>query len=279
MTAAPDYSLIHDLRTALAGHADPAKAPAQRAYMKSAMPYRGLTAPVLRTAIGPVLAARVLDDRAGWEATARALWDEATFREDRYAAIALLRHRPYAAWAAEAESVQLYRYFIETGAWWDFVDEIAANLVGTVLLAHRESEQSRMRAWAVDQHLWVRRSAILCQLTFGARTDRTLLVDTIQPNLADRDFFIRKAIGWALRQYAREQPDWVRAVVAGWDDRLSGLSRREALKHLGPGAPARRPPGEVAGCAGDTPPGAGVSPAHRATSAGRPPGCPVRGTC
>lgn len=227
-----DRSLIDDLRAALSGHADAAKAKAQQAYMKSTMPYRGLTAPVLRTAVRPVLAARLLTDRAAWEATARTLWDEAKFREDRYAALALLGYRPYSAWAIGVESVQLYRYFIETGGWWDFVDELASKFVGQVLLAHPESELGRMREWARDDHLWVRRSAILSQLTFGARTDLELLVDTIEPNLADGDFFIRKAIGWALRQCAREQPEWVRAVVDGWGDRLSGLSRREALKHL-----------------------------------------------
>ena len=228
-----DRTLIDDLRTALARHADPAKAPAQQAYMKSAMPYRGLTAPVLRAAVRPVLAAHPLGDRAAWEATARALWDEAGFREDRYTAIALLGHRPYSPWVADPESVQLYRYFIETGAWWDFVDELAATFVGTVLRAHPESESDRMRDWASDEHLWVRRSAILSQLTFGDRTDLDLLVDTIEPNIADRDFFIRKAIGWALRQYARVQPDRVRMLVDGWGEELSGLSRREALKHLG----------------------------------------------
>jgi 3-methyladenine DNA glycosylase AlkD len=89
-----------------------------------------------------------------------------------------------------------------------------------------------MRSWAVADDLWLRRTAILAQLHFGPKTDRGLLVEVIEPNLVDREFFIRKAIGWALRQYARTNPEWVRRAVDGWGDRLSPLSRREAVKHL-----------------------------------------------
>jgi 3-methyladenine DNA glycosylase AlkD len=89
-----------------------------------------------------------------------------------------------------------------------------------------------MRQWAGEEDLWLRRTAIISQLTFKERTDVGLLGDTIEPNLDDRTFWIRKAIGWALRQYARTDPDWVRETVAAYGDRLSGLSRREALKHL-----------------------------------------------
>jgi 3-methyladenine DNA glycosylase AlkD len=89
-----------------------------------------------------------------------------------------------------------------------------------------------MRAWAESDDLWLRRSSIISQLTFAERTDTALLLECIEPNLADRSFWIRKAIGWALRQYARTDPQWVRATVAGFGDRMSGLSRREATKHL-----------------------------------------------
>jgi 3-methyladenine DNA glycosylase AlkD len=89
-----------------------------------------------------------------------------------------------------------------------------------------------VRRWATEEDLWLRRSAIISQLGFKDRTDSTLLRDTIDPNVSDTSFWIRKAIGWALRQYARTDPEWVRALVGSYGDRLSGLSRREALKHL-----------------------------------------------
>jgi 3-methyladenine DNA glycosylase AlkD len=121
---------------------------------------------------------------------------------------------------------------ISTGAWWDLVDELASSRVGRILLAHNEVETPRMRSWAMSDDLWLRRSAIISQLTFAQCTDTALLLECIEPNLADGSFWIRKAIGWALRQYARTDPQWVRATVAGFGDRMSGLSRREAMKHL-----------------------------------------------
>ena len=119
-----------------------------------------------------------------------------------------------------------------TGAWWDHVDEVASHLVGGVLAGHRVEVTPVMRAWAVDDDLWVRRTAVLCQLNHKADTDTDLLHDVIEANLDDRSFWLRKAIGWALREYSRTDPDWVRAEVDQLGDRLSGLSRREATRHL-----------------------------------------------
>lgn len=90
-----------------------------------------------------------------------------------------------------------------------------------------------MRAWAVEDDLWLRRAALLCQLTHKEDTDRELLRYVIQANVDDTSFWLRKAIGWALRQFARTDPDWVREEVARLEPRISGLSRREALKHVG----------------------------------------------
>ncbi len=93
-----------------------------------------------------------------------------------------------------------------------------------------------VRQWAVDDDLWLRRTAMICQLHRKDDTDVDLLREVLEANLEDsrygREFFVRKALGWALRQHARVDPDWVRAFVAEHEDDLSGLSRREALKHL-----------------------------------------------
>ncbi len=206
--------------------------------MKSTMPFRGVTAPQLKATLRPLLAdpALRLVERDEWEATIRGLWDGAQFREERYAALAISGHHLYRPWAQERSATPLYRYLIETGAWWDFVDEIAARRGGPVLRAHPESEAQRMRSWATADCMWVRRAAILSQLSSKDETDRQLLLDCITPNLADREFFIRKAIGWSLRQYAHsgtDAADWVRHSVDQLGPRLSPLSRREALKNLG----------------------------------------------
>ena len=205
--------------------------------MKSAMPFRGITSPVLKATLRPLLVdpAFLLGDRDEWEGTIRGLWDDARYREERYAALAIAGHRLYRGWARERSAMPLYRHLVESGAWWDLVDDIAAHRVGPVLRSHPETEAARMRSWAVDGDLWVRRAAILSQLLSKEQTDRGLLLDCVTPNLADPEFFIRKAIGWSLRQYAHsgaEAADWVRLCVADLGPRLSPLSRREALKHL-----------------------------------------------
>ena len=90
-----------------------------------------------------------------------------------------------------------------------------------------------LRDWAADDDLWLRRAAVIAQVGRRDRTDLDLLVTAIEANLDDPTFWLRKAIGWALRDYARTDPAWVRGFVAVHDDRLSGLSKREALKRLG----------------------------------------------
>jgi 3-methyladenine DNA glycosylase AlkD len=223
---------------ALEKAADPGRARGQQAYMKSAMPFRGITAPELRATLRPLLAdpAYHLSGSDEWEATVRGLWDDAEFREERHAALAICGHRLYRRWARDRTAMPLYRHLVESGAWWDFVDEIASHRIGPILRAHPETESDRMRSWAADSTLWVRRAAILSQLSSKDETDRQLLLDCITPNLADREFFIRKAIGWSLRQYAHcgtPAADWVRCTVDELGPRLSPLSRREALKNLG----------------------------------------------
>ena len=229
MTA--DREVVSAIRTTLAGAGDPEVATAQQAYMKSSMPYHGVNAPRLKQALRPILAAYRPGDRADWEATVRELWDGATHREERYAATALARHRAARPWQ-DPGSLDLYRHLVVTGAWWDHVDEVAAHLVGGVLAGHRAVVSPVMRTWSRDDDLWVRRTAVLSQLRCKADTDTDLLHDVIEANINDTSFWLRKAIGWSLREYSRTDPDWVRAEVDVLGDRLSGLSRREATRRL-----------------------------------------------
>ena len=227
--------LVDELRRRIAGAGDPSRAPGMQAYMKSALPYRGVTSVPLRALTREVVAANPLPDRPTWEAVVRELWDDAEYREEWYAALAVARHPLYRGYQ-DVDTLTLYRHLLVTGAWWDVVDDIATHLVGDILAADPERVTPVMRAWAVDDDLWLRRTAVICQLGRKAATDLDLLRFALTENLEGsrhgREFFIRKAVGWALRQHARTDPAWVRAFVAAHEDRLSGLSRREALKHL-----------------------------------------------
>ena len=120
---------------------------------------------------------------------------------------------------------------VVTGAWWDLVDELAG-VIGDVLRRYPKPMRPLMRRWSTDSNMWKRRVSIICQLKFKRETDLELLYANIEPNLGDRDFFIRKAIGWALRQYAWTDPAEVARYVHANEARLSGLSKREALKNI-----------------------------------------------
>jgi len=229
--------LVDDLRRRIAEAGDPAKAPHMQAYMKSDLPYRGVTSVPLRAILREVIARHPLPDRTAWEAAVRRLWDEAEYREEWYAALAVARHRQYRGYQ-DVDTLELYRELVVAGAWWDVVDDIASHLVGDILSADPERVTPVMRAWAVDENLWLRRTALLCQIGRKDGTDTELLTFALTENLEDspygRTFWIRKAAGWALRQHARVDPDWVQAFVSEHDRNMSGLSRREALKHIGP---------------------------------------------
>ena len=118
---------LEAVTAALAAAGDPDRAAQQQRYMKSALPYRGLSSPELKVLLAPLLREHVVGSRPDWERAARTLWDEAHWREEWYAALALLRHRPYRAWAEDPAAMPLYEHLIRVGAWWDVVDEIAAD--------------------------------------------------------------------------------------------------------------------------------------------------------
>jgi 3-methyladenine DNA glycosylase AlkD len=232
-TAAADRTLIAALRRELRARADATKAPAMQAYMKSAMPYYGESSPQQKDIWRRVFRAHVLQDATSWKATTLSLWRTARFREERYAAIALTGERVYAPYQT-LDTRPLYEELIVTGAWWDYVDLIASQRIGALLQRFPRDMKPLLRAWSRSDDLWKRRTSILAQLGFKQATDLRLLYDCIDPNVSDREFFIRKAIGWALRQYAWTDPAEVRRYVRANRDRLSGLSVREALKNIGP---------------------------------------------
>ena len=226
-----DRKLLAHIREALAARAVAEKGPAMQAYMKSQLPFLGVSAPERKQACKEVLRDIKEVDRPQWRATARALWDHATHREMRYAAIALTGHRPYLR-GDDVESLPLYDHFIVDGAWWDYVDEVAIHRVGPLVKNDPETMKPRMRKWSVDADRWRRRTAIIGQIAHKGDADLDLLYACIEPSIEAKDFFLRKGIGWALRQVAWYHPDEIVRYVTRNAHRLSGLSKREALKNV-----------------------------------------------
>ncbi|WP_395309163.1 DNA alkylation repair protein [Mycobacterium sp. AMU20-3851] len=226
-----DEELIARVRRELSAAGDPDRAVAMQRYMKSEMRFHGVRRPEVRSICRIIFDEHPLHSERAVEATVEQMFTTADRREERYAALELARHRRYRSYQTP-DRVPLYRALIVAGAWWDIVDEIAANLIGPILCSDPDRVRPTIVGWATDPDLWLRRTAIIAQLAARQNTDLDLLTAVIDANADDPDFFIRKAIGWALRQYARTEPDWVRAFVAAREDRLSGLSKREACKHL-----------------------------------------------
>ena len=211
---------------------DPERAAQQQAYMKSDMPFWGIAMPQLRQLCKTLFRQYPIDDSLLWHQTIRTIWDEANHREEKHAAIELLGVTKYRKAWLQPDSLDLLKYMIQSGAWWDYVDVLATHHVGFLLQGWPSEITQQMQSWAKHPDLWIRRSAILSQLKFKERTDEALLTFAIAHSMADKDFFARKAIGWALREYAKTDPGFVVAYVTEHADSLSALSKREALKTL-----------------------------------------------
>jgi 3-methyladenine DNA glycosylase AlkD len=224
-------TLLLHLRSELKQAADSSKAPEMQKYMKSAMPYHGVPGPVLRQVFKEVFASLSFSDADSWRDTVLYIWHNARFREERYAAIALCEWKKAKAFQT-LETLPIYEEMIVTGAWWDVVDVLASRCVGLLLSRYPKSVGKEMLRWSRSEDMWKRRTSIICQLGFKEKTDLKLLYACIEPSLGSKEFFLRKAIGWALRQYAWSNPDEVRRYVRTHEHELSPLSKREALKNI-----------------------------------------------
>ncbi len=224
--------LLAKLRKALKHAADPAKAPGMQAYMKSAMPYYGVPTPLLREVCKAAFSGVEIASGAEWQEQVLEIWRNARFREERYAAISLTGDKRFRLFQTPS-SLKMYEEMIVTGAWWDYVDGIASHRVGQILKDYPAPMGRKMLSWSKSADMWKRRTAIICQLGFKTETDLGLLYACIEPSLGSREFFLQKAIGWALRQYAWTDAVEIRKFVRSNRPRLSALSIREALKNIG----------------------------------------------
>ncbi len=237
--AGANVTLIEILKEQLSAGADPERAAGQGQYMKRALPFLGLRVPEVRRITALVERQHPLGSFGEWQATVQALFFDAQHQEERYAAAALCGLRRYRAYQRAAALAQ-YERMITAAAWWDLVDDLS-DRVGEVLLADHEKVATKLRRWAKCEDIWLRRTAIICQRKHEQQTDWKLLQDCMAPSIDSGEFFLQKAIGWALRSVAEHDPEATRRYVRDHDKRLSALSKREALKHLGQPRASRKP--------------------------------------
>lgn len=219
----------HQLRK----QANPRKAKPMAAYMKTEMPFYGVQKPARVAVLREAKKRFPITTRAQYQKAILSLW-KLTHREEKYGAIWLAQAYPE---FIVPESIPLYRRLIVEGAWWDFVDDLAIRLTGIVWLNHREVASEVMDKWidfpgVGDGNMWLRRAAIIGQIKHKAQTDEERLFDYCLRRAHEKEFFIRKAIGWALREHAYTNPRGVKSFLLKHRAKLSTLSFREAGKHL-----------------------------------------------
>ena len=236
--------LIREIRQQLSDAGDPERARNQQAYMKSTMPCYGVRLPELKRMVRNRVREQPFQSQGDLRDTVLALWRGARYREERLAAIELCELKQHDEFQT-LELLDMYEEMITSGAWWDLVDPIAGHRLRRLLEKYPKPMKRTMLEWSKtkladeaardqskDGALWKRRSAILSQLARKHETDLELLYATIEPNLQNPDFFLRKAIGWALRHHAWTDPDEIERYVEEHRDRLSTLSIREATRNL-----------------------------------------------
>jgi len=206
---------------------DAEKAPAMKAYMRDQFDFLGIPSPA-RVALGrDAIDGLAKPTEADLIAVSRALWTKREREYQYFAAWYLRRHER----VLTADFVGTARHLLTTTPWWDTIDELAQNVVGPLVRRDRVLVAT-MDEWIEDEDFWLARTAILHQNRWKADTDAERLFRYCTRRAPDTEFFIRKAIGWALREYTRIDPEAVRRFVAEHDAELSGLSKREALKWL-----------------------------------------------
>ena len=197
-----------------------------KAYMKNHFPFLGIKSPLRKELLKEQFTEYALPEPGQ-------LFDEVwklynlPEREYQYAAIALLEKMKK---HLTIEDFPALLQLIETKSWWDSVDSIAPKAVGHVVKMDREYGEKVMREWSLSDNMWTNRSAILHQLKFKEEMNTDLLFEMIKQHSSSNEFFIQKAIGWVLREYAKTNPAIVKEFVE--ENPLKPLSKREALKHF-----------------------------------------------
>jgi 3-methyladenine DNA glycosylase AlkD len=208
-------------------NSDPAQAVPMKKYMREQFEYLGIKSPQFKILFGQHVAEHGLPAVNELDGIVRELWGLPQ-REFQYAAVGLVGRLDK---QLSSKSIKTLEYMITHKSWWDTVDSIAGGTVGVHFKRFPDVREKYLAKWRTSENFWLRRTTILFQLGYKQDTDFDLLCEIIRENLGSKEFFINKAIGWSLRQYAHINPKAVKKFVNATKD-LNPLSRREALKHL-----------------------------------------------
>ncbi len=217
---------INNLTEKFTPQANPEKAVQMSRYMKNLFDYYGIQATLRRELSRSFIKEEGIPVKSELFETLKKLW-ALPKREYQYFGMELaakFKRKP------EVSDIKMFEWIILHKSWWDTVDFIAANLVGNYFQIYGQQSQKIMEDWLDSGNIWLQRTSLIFQLKYKASTNTALLSRQIDALRHSKEFFIKKAIGWALREYAKTNPDWVRQFVSQTE--LSTLSKREALKRL-----------------------------------------------
>jgi len=215
--------ILMQQRMAEAGNPEDAKA--MQAYMKTEQPFYGVKTPERQTIFKQAREHTKVSTFTEYSRLVLWLWSGEN-REEQYLAMDAAEH--YKVFRTR-EAFNIYEEMLLEASNWDTVDKIASNLIGGLIKEHRELEE-KLREWRLSENMWLRRASLLAHLKHKAETNVPLLEETILMLAHEEEFFIRKAIGWVLREYSKTDPGFVSDFVANYSDKLSALSKKEALK-------------------------------------------------
>lgn len=220
------HPYVDSLKTLFEQNANPVQAAPMKKYMRDQFEYLGIKTPQNVALQKEFFAEHGFPELSELDVVLRDLWSLPQ-REFQYVAVGLLGRFNK---EVPAKFIKTIEYLIVTKSWWDTVDSIAGGTVGVHFQRFPEVRGKYLAKWRASENFWLRRTTILFQLNYKKDTNFALLCDIICENLDSKEFFINKAIGWSLRQYARIDPAAVKKFVKSTP--LHPLSRREAMKHL-----------------------------------------------
>jgi 3-methyladenine DNA glycosylase AlkD len=221
-------AFIKAVETLYKKNGEPLRAEGAAQYMRNQFSYFGIATPERRQLTKQLINELEIPAGKKLDELIRKLWLRDK-RECQYFAMELLERQMK---KGEEVSVSLIEFMIQHKSWWDTVDFIAPKLAGEIFKKDKDQLEKITSKWYRSKNLWLKRSAIILQLKYKKKTNMTLLFKVILDSASEKDFFIRKAIGWSLREYAKTNPEGVKEFVRENELALSGLSKREALRRI-----------------------------------------------
>jgi 3-methyladenine DNA glycosylase AlkD len=215
-----------DLWIHLKKHENKEDAIPMKKYMRDQFEFFGMRSPVLKESLKTFIKENGLPHPEELSSFLKETWSKPE-REMQYAGLTVADKLKKHMIKSDIEWIE---YIITNKSWWDTIDHIAKNIAGYYFKKFPEEIIPITERWIASQNIWLMRSAILFQLGYKEKTDKELLAHIIKETKNEQDFFIRKGIGWALREYAKVNPDWVWEFVH--TEELSPLSYKEAIKNI-----------------------------------------------